>query len=287
MATASNSNTSHFETIRSKIHVSIESAIKLLRDRETSLINQLDTLQTEYPSQTAEIILQSSDETILRVNNTNKQIDICYKFNEQLYRGIEGIAKLEIRTRTVTVVNKQTIPDYTTKILPTKSCFKKNVTDTPVIGEFKTPWGLAIEPNSGNIYISDRSHYCVQVFDRDCKFLYKFSLEMGGPVGMCFSLNRIIITQWGKNYITAHDMKGLLLDKIGKKGNGELEFNSPWGITASDVTGDVYICERENHRVQILNESLEFKMFLGEGEFKEPRDVKLTKDEISVCMCLI
>ena len=289
MATAIDSYSSQFETIRSNIHVSIESAMKLLREKEYSLINQLESLQSEYSSRTAdsEIALQPTDEIVIRVNNTNKQTEITtisFVFNQLLFSSqIEEIAKLEITTRIVSQysANKHTV-DYTTKILPVMSCFKKNLTNKPALGEFKTPWGLAIEPNSGNIYISDRSHYCVQVFNHDCKFLYKFSQDMGGPVGMCFSQNRIIISHWGKNYITSHDLNGLLLKKVGKKGSGELEFNSPWGIAASDVTGNVYVCERENNRVQILTESFEFNTFLGEGLFQEPRDVKLTKNEIYV-----
>ena len=288
MATAAENYFSQFDSVRSKIHVSIETAIKLLREKEYFLINQLGELQDQYASQTTaqdntatEIALVPSDENTIRVNNRNELTTISFVFNHGFYKQIEEIAKLEIST-TQKPVCKRTTPDYTAKISPVISCCKKNETNAPVLGEFKTPWGLAIEPNSGNIYISDRSHYCVQVFNPDCKFLYKFSQEMGGPVGICFLRNRVVICQWGKNYITAHDLNGLLLKKVGRKGTGELEFNSPWGIAASDVTGNVYVCERENNRVQILTESLEFKTLLGEDKLQEPRDVKLTMDEVYI-----
>ncbi|KAI6654084.1 E3 ubiquitin-protein ligase TRIM71-like [Oopsacas minuta] len=286
MATAIDHFYTQLESVRANIREQIESAIDSLIEKQTKLINRLET---EYLSQLTEYKVtdntnQSNEISIRGVNKDGRTelTTIRFQLNQDVYDNLQNIGQFVTNTTVLSdyALREPVIPDYQTKTNPVISCFKKNETNSPVLGEFKSPWGLAIEPNSGNIYISDRSHYCVQVFNPDTKFLYKFSQEMGGPVGICFSHNRVLVCQWGKNYITAHSLTGEVLKKVGKKGVGKLEFNSPWGIAAS--CGDLFVCERENDRVQVLTENLGFKSFLGEGELKDPRDVKVTSNEVYV-----
>ena len=44
---------------------------------------------------------------------------------------------------------------------------------------------------------------------------------------------------------------------IGREGSGNGEFNSPWGISC-DSTGNVYVADTHNHRIQV---------FAAEGTF--------------------
>ena len=291
MATAGEYFYTQLESVRSNIHESIENAISSLREKESSLFTELDRLEENYASYITEKIYdgksiknQPNEVSFHLLNKEGKTelTTVSFLLNQSVFNNLSKIGDLITNTTVLTdyALCKPVIPDYKTKIKSLKSCCKKNESNSPVLKEFKSPWGLAIHPNTGNIYISDRSHYCIQVFDSDTKFLFKFSNEMGGPVGICFSSNRVLVCQWGKNYITVHSMLGEVLKKFGKKGIGELEFNSPWGIAAGE--GEVLICERENNRVQILTDSLDFRFFLGEDMLQDPRDVKSTTNEIYV-----
>jgi DNA-binding beta-propeller fold protein YncE len=52
------------------------------------------------------------------------------------------------------------------------------------------------------------------------------------------------------------------LTQWGRSGNGEGEFNKPWGI-ALDQDGNIYVADWKNHRVQKLSASGKFLMSIG------------------------
>ncbi|KAI6655642.1 hypothetical protein LOD99_11380 [Oopsacas minuta] len=79
-----------------------------------------------------------------------------------------------------------------------------------------------------------------------------------------------------------YQLDGKFISKVGKDGNGELEFNYPWGITIDEFNGDVYICDESNNRIQILSENLHYKSQFGKDILTKPLDIKLNRDNIFI-----
>lgn len=48
------------------------------------------------------------------------------------------------------------------------------------------------------------------------------------------------------------DPSGRFLRAFGAQGSADGKFNYPWGIT-TDALGFIYVCDKENHRVQVTN----------------------------------
>ena len=94
-------------------------------------------------------------------------------------------------TRTFPPQVKPVVPDYKTKHLPTAYSCKKN-TDQKAPGELNFPRSLAIHYKTGNIYIADQNHR-VQVFSCNGDYLFMFSEKMNVPIGICVSLNKVIV----------------------------------------------------------------------------------------------
>lgn len=46
------------------------------------------------------------------------------------------------------------------------------------------------------------------------------------------------------------DPSGRFLRSFGSQGTADGRFNYPWGIT-TDALGFIYVCDKENHRVQV------------------------------------
>ena len=70
---------------------------------------------------------------------------------------------------------------------------------------------------------------------------------------------------------------GELIKCVGKKGGKEAEFDGPLGVTLYD--NQVYVCEYDNHRIQVFDLDLNFVRSIGShgkgrGEFITPYDVK-------------
>ena len=59
------------------------------------------------------------------------------------------------------------------------------------------------------------------------------------------------------NRIQKFTGNGTFLKVVGSAGNEILQFNSPVGIRVND-SGEVYVCDRKNHRIQVLDCNLSF-----------------------------
>ena len=70
---------------------------------------------------------------------------------------------------------------------------------------------------------------------------------------------------------------GELIKCVGWRGGKEGEFDDPRGVTLYD--NQVFVCDRDNHRIQVFDLELIFVRSIGSrgngrGEFDAPRDVK-------------
>ena len=118
------------------------------------------------------------------------------------------------------------------------------------------------------------------------KYLFKFGDnvdegKMDRPLSVAICGDRILISQ-GDNCILNYQLNGKFISKIGKCGNGELEFNYPFGLTIDESNGNIYISDYSNNRIQILSQDFRFISEFGKDILKLPRDVKLSKEYIFV-----
>src|SRR3954470_8622041 len=58
--------------------------------------------------------------------------------------------------------------------------------------------------------------------------------------------------------VVKYDKTGRFVEAVGKRGTGNLEFNTPHSI-ATDFQGNVYVGDRGNARIQVLDNNLNFK----------------------------
>ncbi|KAI6650755.1 hypothetical protein LOD99_7806 [Oopsacas minuta] len=172
--------------------------------------------------------------------------------------------------------------DYKSKIQPIVSVCIWGVGLENLSG----PNGVTIDNTTGDIYVADYGNTCVKVFDNNGKIMFKFGDEEGEgkiylPNGLAIFRDRILISQ-SSNCILNYRMNGEFVSIIGKPGKGELEFDDPHGLTFDESNGEVYICDSNNNRIQILTKELTYKTQFGIGDLKSPVGVKLTKELIYI-----
>ena len=101
------------------------------------------------------------------------------------------------------------------------------------------------------------------------------------PLGIAICGDRILISQ-GNDCILNYQLNGKFVSKIGKYGNGELEFNYSTGLTIDESNGNIYVSDYNNNRIQILTQDFRFISQFGKDTLQEPLDVKLSKEYIFV-----
>ena len=152
-------------------------------------------------------------------------------------------------------------------------------------GELYIPRGVAIDENTGYMYVTEFFGSRVSVFSETGDFLNTFSHQgMYSTWGIALHRDNIYVTD-----IFSHAMCHFKMEQqirhVATFGSGigssDEQLNDPRGLTVS-TDGDVFVADRFNHRIKILDQSVRFKRHVTHQSMKNPRDVKLTRDEMYV-----
>jgi 6-bladed beta-propeller len=135
----------------------------------------------------------------------------------------------------------------------------------------------------GKMLVCDSYLNKIFVVDPAKKTFYSLndSLKLLRPTGIVYSptSNLIWVVETGKHQILVLNTKGEISKVIGKRGNGEGDFNFPASM-AIDKTGNVYVVDAMNFRVQIFNKEGEFQSMFGSngdgtGSFASPKGIAI------------
>ena len=151
--------------------------------------------------------------------------------------------------------------------------------------QLNLPRGVTVDHNTGNIYVADCWNLCVKVFDNTAKYLYKFGDgsgegKMSYPIGLLIRDNTVFVSH--SHCILVYQLDGKFVSSIGNEGSGKLQFNYPCGLSADESNNDMYICDADNNRIQIISENLQYKSEFGKDTLRSPNDLKLTQQHIYV-----
>ena len=301
---------------RKKIRDSFKRSHEALQVRENILLSRVDEIEKEYNSKTQEMnrllealnkemkqceenladnkltgvteIVRIAIDKKIQELKADKDTSIEFEWDNLFETGIEQLGSIKLNSQTMIFPTsifpphvKPVVPDYKTKQLPTAYCCKKS-SFWKSRGQLKNPRSLAIHYKTGNIYIADTYNHRVQVFSGNGEHLFMFSEKMKEPVGICIFQNKVFVTQLSGNCINMYELEGKLIKSVGSKGNGEAQFSRPFGLDVSDINNNIYVCDLDNHRIQILTEELKYNSMLGVDLLVFPRDVKVTRDRVLV-----
>ena len=158
-----------------------------------------------------------------------------------------------------------------------------------IITNLDRPWKLAVFDN-GDIVVAE--------WGRDCVTIIPSTEKDQSPLPGTTKRRRIekfivprgvAITKDGHLLVTDnHRLQKLTTDGVCLKsvgsaisGSGELEFLYPDGITVHPTTGQIFVAEHGNNRIQVLNDNLTFSHMItlhGDKQLNRPDDLSLDND---------
>ena len=302
---------------RKKIHDRFKRSHEALQERENFLLSCVDEIEKKYNSKNHEIntlvkdlsdtksifsnrlksnkVLDANDSICStidkKIRELRNDIDISIEFEwDNLFESdIEQLGTIKCNgpnipspTRTFLPHVKPIIPDYKAKKLPgVYCCVSPWLTRNP--GELNKPSSMCIDYKTGNVYIADEGNNRVQAFSCNGNHLFMFNDKMNAPRGICVSQNKVFVTQAKSNCINMYELRGNLIKSVtGNIENGIPQFNNPHGLDVSDRSNNVFVCDTDNYRIQILTGELKFRSLLGLGILCKPRDIKVTRDRVMV-----
>lgn len=148
--------------------------------------------------------------------------------------------------------------------------------------EFQSPIGAAVDAED-NIYITDSVANKIYAFNSNGRFLYGIDggIRLTG-VAINKDEKKIFAVDTGSHNIRVYDLKGNLLNTIGKWGAEDGEFRYPVDIFI-DRNGDMYVADTMNYRIQIFDKDGKFLNAFGShgdgsGDFGRPKGVAVDRD---------
>lgn len=147
------------------------------------------------------------------------------------------------------------------------------------------PVGVALDADE-NVYVTDTGTRSVRVYDREGEFRTAIGKNvLVRPTGVALDADRqrLYVVDTGQNdSIEAHrvkvfDLAGELVQQIGRRGDGDGEFNFPT-FASLDAEGRLYVVDSVNSRIQVFDADGSFLWKFGHsgdriGDFARPKGV--------------
>ena len=158
--------------------------------------------------------------------------------------------------------------------------FNPYITPVRIITELNCPGRVAVS-DDGHVIVAENNGNSIAMLDYEGKKVKSFKGSgFSYPRGVAITPDNFILVSDGKHRIQKISMDGDCVASVDEEGSGRRQFNCPDGIAISPITGQVYIADRNNHRIQVLNPDLTFSYSFGgkgsaNGRFQYPCDVAI------------
>ena len=162
---------------------------------------------------------------------------------------------------------------------------------TPAEAKVMSIDGITFEFNNSDIQLVENEPTTMNMIRDDDTLGYKIqklNITPTGielymrPLNMLWYNSNILFANAKQNCLTVMNLKGEIIENIGKTGNGPGEFNIPRNICADDKN-NYYIIESGNRRIQIFNDKFEYVSEININEISEKTE-KIKGDPYSLAV---
>lgn len=122
-------------------------------------------------------------------------------------------------------------------------------------GQFRSPYGLAVDPRNGDVYVSDTLNNNIQKFTSNGAYLLGWGREGAGggefdnPFGLTVdNLGNVFVVDHDNRRVQKFDENGAFLTEWGEIGTGPGKFADLIDV-AVDSSGNIFLVEFGTHRI--------------------------------------
>ena len=221
-------------------------------------------------------IITSLKQKQIELESDLKTQNLLFEFDNTLQDRINRFGRISVVCSTNSCLP---VVEYTNKSKPVVNAGSQGSGK----GQFKNPFGIAVDYLTNNIFVADHGNNRVQVFRNDGRYMFQFGSDrMKSPIGIAIVTDRVFVTQYETGCLLLYNLRGNFIRQIGTHGSGDGQFMNPYGISINLANGDIYVCDYSNSRVQIFAKDYTFKSKFGAGLLKSPVDIQLTSNTIFV-----
>ena len=131
-----------------------------------------------------------------------------------------------------------------------------------VIRNVNGAWGLTTN-SEGHVIVVENSAHCVSVFTPEGMKLRSFGSYGSANGQFCYPIgvavdnaDNIYVVENSNHRIQKFTSTGEFTAVVGTYGSNPLQFSNPVGIGFNKKNGKLYVCDKSNHRIQVLETNL-------------------------------
>ena len=292
MATQGNNFEEEFRVIDERIVSVCDNIHKLVDERKEILLQRLKNLKNSYErnleadravKQLQEFreaganlltsnLLESSKLISLEV--IDKQIEDWKQKQTSMHLTNHNLvwdeAELRQALSKVNLILKE--PNYSQREAPIHSACKYG----HELGDLDTPFYLVLVEGKNEVYIADSGNHRIVVHNMEGEFIRQFNQKpIESPRGIAVSNEAVFVTDNLQHALYKFDTQGKVLLQKKKEGSWIRELKNPCGVACKYSL--VYVCDFNNNRIQIFDESLNALRCVGNKDFGFPSDILFTK----------
>ncbi|KAI6654062.1 Bbox zinc finger domain containing protein [Oopsacas minuta] len=253
------------QELEDEIMLAVSNKITKINGFERTKYIALDSETIENHRTIKASLLKSLEDKIrdLESMSVSKYTDVKFSFDRTLIDQIDNFGKIILTPRNVTpyrVINS----------------------DPQTIGKLE-PHALATDPKDGRIFLLNLVQGKeIKVFDSQFRLDKTYSIQKSGSLslgGITVDPLYIYVSICNKHIVYKFDKAtGVLVEHLGTRGAGTLEFEYPAGLKCHEAY--LLVCDSGNNRVQVLKKNIPvtFSHFIGyadnsPGPLRKPRSI--------------
>ena len=298
------------EDTSKEIHLYAQQIIESVQQCEGLLVKQVDA--------SVQHKLKLLGEQVKEAETALKQLKSCEEYIEQSLevgspqqillekqRMIEGMGAVSeqinpevfqpVEEADITFTRNKTVIDNCRNIGKVNCLFSYPPSKPrKIVPGLEKPRCIAVN-KEGVMVVGGEGYNCITVVDKDGRMVRSFGLESkifrknGNCWGIAFTIDGHIVMSSADDKLYKLTLKGNAIASVGGKGSGPLEFKYPRGVAIHPRTGKIYVADRNNHRIQVINDDFTYSHSIGSkgtalGQLYLPRGVALdSAGNIYIC----
>lgn len=154
-----------------------------------------------------------------------------------------------------------------------------------VVRCLECPQAIAYDKTNRHIYVTNYVNAFLSVFAITGEFIRRIQLKHPtGIYGIAIQGDSLYVTGYQTHCVLEFALSGgpRFVRKVGSKGVGRNQFDTPTQLAVGGTSGDVFVAESGNHRVHVMSSKLCHKWFIKLDTFSNPCDVKVFESNLFV-----
>ena len=145
-------------------------------------------------------------------------------------------------------------------------------------GQLSRPRGIEVSAD-GQVYVANCRNQCVSVFREDGTFIRTIGQgKLQSPIDVLVHSSGLVYVANASNHIAVFSQEGELVRTFGSQGGEKGEFQFPRGVAVSPDDQHLYVCDQDNHRVQVFTLEGRYVREFGTDQLKYPCSLTVTSD---------